>query len=182
MKLIFNLFIAMTFFTMSDAQTVIDTFRCATYKEGHLRSLIKEFKVGCMADSNRYSYQDGAFSASGTILFLNQALRTNLFSRYCFLERSVTKIISSKDSNHYILAMAEVGFRSTKDLDRAVALLRSWHSDYFLLEVSTPFVALKKDSRLIIIYSEIVSSNNALIDCFFNTLKNKEKQIIKTKS
>ncbi len=178
MKFLTSLIIVLSVFNISKAQVIIDTSRCNTIKTGHLKLLIDEFKNNCPDKNTNYSFTEASFSASETIAFLNGALKTKIFNRYCFLERSTSEIQSSEDKINYVLGMAEIGFKSKKELEKAVSIIKSYNNNYFYLEVATQFVLLKEDDTLIIIYSEISSPNNSLINCFFERLKTKKKQYI----
>jgi hypothetical protein len=73
--------------------------------------------------------------------------------------------------------MVEIGFKSKKDNDKAITLIKSRHNNYLRLEVATDFVLLKEQNTIIIVFTEVTSLKYDAMNCFFNRLKMKGQYV-----
>jgi hypothetical protein len=112
-----------------------------------------------------------AFSNNRTISFLNKAFGTQIFNTYCFLEKSSSEIKSSKNGHGVSWGMAEIGFNSKKDNDKAIAIIKSQHRNSLQLEIATGFVLLREQNTIIVVFAEEPFLKDDTVSCFFNRLK-----------
>ena len=169
MKILIAAFIILLIYAKSQAQVITDTSRFGVVGHGHLRRLIDDFKQNCLNRGNQYSLKNVALSNEFTILYLNRALETSIFNKYSFLEKSSSEIISDDKSNGVSWVMVEIGFRSKKNMGRAINIIKSRTNGAFLMEALTTFVLLKEQDTIILVYSEYPDAN--IMACFFKRLK-----------
>jgi len=182
MKFIILFLIVMFDMAKVHGQIIADTSLCeGSKRKGHLEFLIDRFKNECLDQTTQYNYVNVAFSNKKTILFLNKNFKTHIFNRVCFLEKSSSRIILADGNDYLVFGMVEVGFGSNKELDRAIKIIKSGHLNVFQIEVATPFVLLKEEDTLILVFAEIKVANRAVVDCFLDKLKAIKGQYVRIK-